>query len=112
MAVDPQHHAIDDDGSEAREEGVAFGYGKGARNRRGRTSWNAAPGRKGLESQEQPVRIVRDVENEGLVGREAQRHLRALQVVAGHTIGKAREGNEGEEDPGESPMAGRAHGQI
>ena len=90
MSIDPEHDTIDDDGREAGEQRVPFGRRQRTGRRRARTPGNTALSGKWFEAQEQPVGIVGDIELEGRIGREAQRHLRALEVVAGSRKRKAR----------------------
>jgi hypothetical protein len=73
MRIDEQHNAIGEHGRELREARVAV-FGRDVRR-------HGAAGKR-LEPQQQPHRIVGDLEDETAVGREGERDLRPLRLVS------------------------------
>jgi hypothetical protein len=71
-AIHPEHHTIDDH----RPEGVESGVPR----RRRHAGSNEAAGKR-FEAEQQPIGVVRDVENERAVGAKGENDARGLEVV-------------------------------
>ncbi len=80
-SVDENHHPIGKDRSERRESCVALGRRQSSDDARRRRLQIGKVDDKGLEPQQQPFRIVGDLEHERSVARERQRHFGPLQIV-------------------------------